>query len=252
MREYKPGAFGIILVHPYLTSQILDYQPANGQSQPRTLGIFIQFLETFKYLFTLIGRNTATEFTKEAFFMLCDECHKHEASIYVTEITSQGQIEHHLCEFCATKLGLLAEKQNVFSINDFLSGIFNHEPKTTKHSDTNNLKKPLICPSCHMSYQDFTRTGKIGCSDCYKTFALALEPLLRRIHGSSTHIGKIPNRAGGTLSLKQEILNLRKQITKYVEAEEYEQAAVLRDRIKVLENQLHAKQNLDKGVDQNA
>ena len=92
----------------------------------------------------------------------------------------------------------------------------------------------------------------IGCSDCYKTFALALEPLLRRIHGSSTHIGKIPNRAGGTLSLKQEILNLRKQITKYVEAEEYEQAAVLRDRIKVLENQLHAKQNLDKGVDQNA
>ena len=28
--------------------------------------------------------------------MLCDECHKHEASIYVTEITSQGQIEHHL------------------------------------------------------------------------------------------------------------------------------------------------------------
>lgn len=51
--------------------------------------------------------------------MLCDECHKHEASIYMTEITSQGQIEHHLCEFCATKLGLLAEKQNVFSINDF-------------------------------------------------------------------------------------------------------------------------------------
>ena len=36
--------------------------------------------------------------------MLCDECHKHEANIYVTEITSQGQIEHHLCEFCATKL----------------------------------------------------------------------------------------------------------------------------------------------------
>lgn len=50
MREYKPGAFGIILVHPYLTSQILDYQPADGQSQPRTLGIFIQFLETFKTL----------------------------------------------------------------------------------------------------------------------------------------------------------------------------------------------------------
>ena len=60
MREYKPGAFGIILVHPYLTSQILDYQPADGQSQPCTLGIFIQFLETFKNPVALIGRNTAT------------------------------------------------------------------------------------------------------------------------------------------------------------------------------------------------
>lgn len=184
--------------------------------------------------------------------MLCDECHKHEASIYVTEITSQGQVEHHLCEHCATKLGLLAEKQNVFSINDFLSGIFNHEQKDEQHEGINNLRKPLVCPSCHMSYQDFTRTGKIGCSDCYKTFAVALEPLLRRIHGSSRHIGKIPNRAGGTLSLKQEITSLRQQIIKCVEAEEYEQAAVLRDRIKVLEQQLISKQNLEKGVEDNA
>ena len=28
----------------------------------------------------------------------------------------------------------------------FLSGIFNHEPKTTKHSDTNNLKKTSHLP----------------------------------------------------------------------------------------------------------
>lgn len=184
--------------------------------------------------------------------MLCDKCHKHEASIYVTEIISQGQVEHHLCEHCATKLGLLAEKQNVFSINDFLSGIFNHEQEDKQDEGLNDLRKPLVCPSCHMSYQDFKRTGKIGCSDCYKAFAIALEPLLRRIHGSSRHIGKIPNRAGGTLSLKQEISSLREQIIKCVEAEEYEQAAVLRDRIKVLEQQLICKQNLEKGVEDNA
>ena len=70
MREYKPGAFGIILVHPYLTSQILDYQPADGQSQPRTLGIFIQFLETFKNPVALIGRNTATGIRHRQFQLL--------------------------------------------------------------------------------------------------------------------------------------------------------------------------------------
>lgn len=70
MREYKPGAFGIILVHPYLTSQILDYQPADGQSQPCTLGIFIQFLETFKNPVALIGRNTATGIRHRQFQLL--------------------------------------------------------------------------------------------------------------------------------------------------------------------------------------
>ena len=50
MREYKPGAFGIILVHPYLTSQILDYQPADGQSQPRTLEYSFNFSKRSKTL----------------------------------------------------------------------------------------------------------------------------------------------------------------------------------------------------------
>lgn len=182
--------------------------------------------------------------------MLCDECHKNEASIYVTEITTQGQIEHHLCESCARKLGLLDEKNNVFSINDFLSGIFNHgshiDKDKTATSEQVNLKTQLVCPNCHMIYSDFARTGKIGCSVCYKTFGSRLKPLLRRIHGSTTHIGKIPRRAGGTLGIKQEIAALRRQINEHIKSEEYEKAAILRDRIKVLELQLDA--NKDKNV----
>ncbi len=183
--------------------------------------------------------------------MLCDKCHKNEASIYVTEVTHEGQIEHHLCEQCAAKLGLLAEKNTVFSINDFLSGIFNHNSHFETAPEQVNLKSQLVCPNCHMSYADFTRTGKIGCSVCYKTFGSKLVPLLRRIHGSSNHIGKVPRRAGGTIGLKQEIANLREQIEKHIKAEEYEQAAVLRDRIKVLENQLQAADKMQKGADDN-
>lgn len=174
--------------------------------------------------------------------MLCDKCHKNEASIYVTEVTHDEQVEHHLCEQCAAKLGLLGEQSNVFSINDFLSGIFNHNSRTESTAEQLDIKNKLICPKCHMTYADFTRTSKIGCSDCYKTFGSRLEPLLRRIHGSSIHIGKIPRRAGGTLSLKQEIASLRRQITQRIEAEEYEEAAVLRDKIKILEQQLNATQ----------
>ncbi len=182
--------------------------------------------------------------------MLCDNCHKNEAVVYVTEVTPEGQVEHHLCEQCAARIGLLNEKNNVFSINDFLSGIFNHNSPADSGSAAEqvSLKNQLVCPSCHMSYADFTRTGKIGCSVCYKTFGSRLEPLLRRIHGSTSHIGKIPRRAGGTLGMKKEIASLRRQIAKHIEAEEYEQAAVLRDRIKLLENELNSNQNAKKGA----
>ena len=102
-----------------------------------------------------------------------------------------------------------------------------------------------------MTYKDFKRTGQIGCSVCYKTFATRLEPLLRRLHGYSKHIGKIPRRAGGNLGLKQEIASLREKIQEYIQEEEYEQAAILRDRIKVLENQLNANLNKDQAGDVN-
>lgn len=51
--------------------------------------------------------------------MLCDECHKNEASIYITELTNKGQVEHHLCESCALKFGLLSEKNNIFLLMIF-------------------------------------------------------------------------------------------------------------------------------------
>lgn len=74
---------------------------------------------------------------------------------------------------------------------------------------------------------------------------------MRRLHGYSKHIGKIPRRAGGNLGLKQEIASLREKIQEYIQEEEYEQAAILRDRIKVLENQLNANLNKEQAGDVN-
>ena len=100
----------------------------------------------------------------------------------------------------------------------------------------------LTCPNCGMSYADFQQTGKIGCSVCYGTFRRQLEPLLRRIHGTSTHSGKIPRRSGGTLELKQEIKRLRGELKEKVAQEEYEEAARLRDEVRALEQKLSAKE----------
>ena len=123
-------------------------------------------------------------------------------------------------------------------MDDFLQGMFsNAQPKEQAHETT--------CPNCGMSYNDFLETGKIGCSVCYDTFRSQLEPVLRRIHGSSTHTGKIPHRSGGNLELKHEMMQLKENLKAAVEHEEYEKAAVYRDKIHALEQTLRDRGEAD-------
>ena len=179
--------------------------------------------------------------------MLCDNCKKNEACIHITQISSNNKIDRYLCAECAAKYGnfiMQSQSENqpeFFSVNDFLSGIFHnspHSPETKEDVKELSANEEYACPSCGMTYMDFTHSGKIGCSICYDTFRSRLEPLLRRIHGSSKHTGKIPHRAGKNLNIQQELELLRKQIQQYVNNEEYEKAAQVRDCIRRLKKEM--------------
>ncbi len=177
--------------------------------------------------------------------MLCDECGRNEAVVHITQIGPNGRVEKNLCRHCAAHYGdfLLQAQQDDVSVNDFLKGVFSHAPEEenadeTQAPDDAPTQQELVCPNCGMSYRDFQQTGKIGCSVCYATFRRQLEPLLRRIHGSSTHSGKIPHRSGGTLELKHKIEVLRARQQEAVQQENYELAAECRDRIRALEQEL--------------
>jgi protein arginine kinase activator len=178
--------------------------------------------------------------------MLCDNCKKNEACIHITQISGNNKIDKYLCEECAAQYGEFlthpqAEVQpEVFSVNDFLSGLFHNTAGAKSAEETGKMPgdQEYACPSCGMTYMDFANSGKIGCSVCYKTFRNKLEPLLRRLHGSSKHTGKIPRRAGKTLNMQQELDVLRKQIQQCVDNEEYEKAAQLRDCIRRLEKEI--------------
>jgi protein arginine kinase activator len=107
----------------------------------------------------------------------------------------------------------------------------------------------IQCPTCGQTYAEFSRTGRLGCSDCYLAFDKQLEPLFRRIHGSSSHSGKVPERTGGKAKLEQSIRQLSSQLEQAVEREDYEHAAKLRDQIRQLRQQLADGQADDKGSD---
>ena len=51
------------------------------------------------------------------------------------------------------------------------------------------------CPSCGTTYEDFKRTGLLGCANCYKAFENELAPMLAYIHRKLQHEGKTPASA---------------------------------------------------------
>ena len=93
-----------------------------------------------------------------------------------------------------------------------------------------------ICPRCGGSLQDFRESGRLGCSDCYRSFEVPLRDLLRRLHGSTHHLGERYTEQGTTTPVDRgQATELREQLRLAVETENFELAAELRDRLRVLE-----------------
>ena len=161
--------------------------------------------------------------------MLCNICGKNEATVHLTEIVNDKMTKLHLCEECAKDKG--AEMEEHFGMSDLLAGLAdlgaNLEPGTA-----NEIK----CPFCGFTYQDFKKVGRLGCGDCYEAFKKQLDPLLKRIHGANRHIGKVPLMAGKTVKENRTLQDVKAQLEKAIMAEEFEEAARLRDMIKELES----------------
>lgn len=165
--------------------------------------------------------------------MFCDECKEKPATVHLTQMFNGKTVETHLCEACATKKGAMIF-DGKFSIPNLLGSFLGHNLSIQGLPSAPRVS----CPNCGMDFNDITHTGKLGCAECYSAFEEALEPTLRRIHGNSQHIGKIPSRGGGKVLIKKKIEEMKGLLQEAVSKEQYEKAAEIRDSIKELEKQL--------------
>jgi len=166
--------------------------------------------------------------------MLCDECKKYYATVHIARTVNNQKVERHLCSICAEKFGgMYFTFEPTFTINSLLAGLLNQEVGYGPGAKVVSTRER--CENCGFSYDDFRQTGRLGCSECYAVFAAQLEPILRRIHGSSNHTGKVPLRTGGKAKIRREIDRLRADLQKYIGREEFEKAAEIRDAIKEIE-----------------
>ena len=163
--------------------------------------------------------------------MLCDICGKNPATVHLTEIIDNEITELQLCEECARAKS--AEMEQQFGLADLLAVL----AEFTKPQDDKELVN-VKCANCGISYIDFKKIGRLGCSECYVIFRRYLGPLLKKIHGSTKHTGKSPLKSVKPESGKKITLEeLRRKLQRAIEEEAFEEAAKIRDQIKELEKQ---------------
>jgi protein arginine kinase activator len=162
--------------------------------------------------------------------MSCDQCHEREAVIHLTQIVNDQVTTLHLCERCAAEKGVESPGAVAKTpLGSFLAAM-------GKETEAPAPRNPDICSQCGGSLQDFRESGRLGCPECWRTFDGPLRDLLRRLHGSTHHVGE--RYADGhqvVAGPRVEVAALREQLRAAVENENFELAAELRDRLRVLE-----------------
>jgi len=163
--------------------------------------------------------------------MLCCICKAKKATVHLTQIVDNKTQKVDLCDDCAREKGV--NDPTGFSLADLLLGL-GASQEMAQTSGSTELK----CPSCGFTHSDFKKTGRLGCSECYVTFAEGLEGLLKSMHKGTRHVGKVPAGFRQTKTLSDQIKILQKRLDQAVAEEDYEQAAVVRDEIKSIQKKL--------------
>ena len=167
--------------------------------------------------------------------MKCQFC-ENAATVHLTKIVkgTKGKQEVHLCERCARKHNLIPDQATPHvDLKALLGLLLGPLQQTHAHPQQQPAAEPLAltCPTCGLKYEQFRAEGRLGCPDDYLAFQSALEPLLERIHRSQVHAGKLPLavRRGNR---ETELKDLKKKMKAAAKAENYEEAAKLRDQIR--------------------
>jgi len=160
--------------------------------------------------------------------MLCMFCKQNPAKVHLTQIVGDKMQKVDLCEECAKQKGV--NDPAGFSLADLLLGLGASQEISTAED--------VKCPNCGFTQADFKKAGRLGCSQCYATFAEGLEGLLKSMHKGVKHVGKVPAVLRQSRDLNDRLKHLQKKLDKAVTSEDFEQAASLRDEIKTTKEQI--------------
>ncbi len=148
------------------------------------------------------------------------------ATVHVSETVKNTKRELHLCERCARERNLIPEPPGPqIDLKALLKLLMHPFPSTGTPDEA--VPEPAACELCGFTQAEFKASGRLGCPHDYEMLRETLEPLLERIHRAVEHTGKVPRVT--------RVAGWKRQMQKAIAAEEYEEAARLRDLIRQAE-----------------
>ena len=162
--------------------------------------------------------------------MSCEKCGSTDAVVHLTQIVNNQMSTHHLCQSCAAEKGLDAGP-NVgdMPLLDVIKQIAD-DPAVDTHWGGGE------CSFCGLTHADFRKTGRLGCPQCYESFAAELPDLFRRVHRATKHVGKVYLPPDPSASeMEKRLDGLRRRLERAIRSEDFERAAEIRDEIRSME-----------------
>ncbi len=175
----------------------------------------------------------------------CERCHHAPASVLYREHTPGRTRRLSLCAACTAAMEAAGELEEVSApIPELASPLtFPDEirpalPFTIDTSGTTHAADG--CPLCGATLSDIVAVGKVGCAQCYHFFGEGenspLRLLLHALTGCVSHRGQAPASKRRLRERAERLARLKLSLKEAVVTEAYEQAAMLRDEIRALEN----------------
>jgi protein arginine kinase activator len=149
----------------------------------------------------------------------CDDCGNNQATVHLTHITGESAVVFHLCEECAKKKGVS------------ISIVTDEPSRDDAGSPAPDCGAEAVCPGCRMPFSEFKSKGRLGCSQCYRTFEKDIDSLLKQVHGALIHRGKVYSIKFPISTEVKDLDRLRGELDDAIKKEEFEIAAALRDAI---------------------
>jgi protein arginine kinase activator len=158
--------------------------------------------------------------------MICQVCQKKDALFHIPKIINNEIAYIHLCKVCANNNNLHDIANGLDDkLNFLLEGLL-----TSSKGNKKGSLPGLKCTVCKTTLKDFQKEKLLGCPSCYEVFSDYL--LKKSDDGPAVYTRQQPDA-----ELPKRLDFYKKELKKAVEKEDFEKAAVLRDKINKCENE---------------